>query len=73
MSKQKLMNTRQEQPRHTSEASHTHAARGATDHSETSREQVAALAYELWESHGRPDGTDVDDWLLAERRLRNRA
>lgn len=33
------------------------------------REQVAALAYELWESRGRPEGTDLEDWFRAERRL----
>jgi hypothetical protein len=33
------------------------------------REQVAAVAYELWESRGRPEGTDLEDWFRAERRL----
>ena len=33
------------------------------------REQVAALAYELWESRGRPEGTDLEDWFRAERCL----
>ena len=32
-------------------------------------EQVAALAYELSESRGGPEGTDLEDWLRAERRL----
>jgi hypothetical protein len=65
-----IINRRQEQPPHTSEASRAHEGQGEIDPSEeTGREQVAALAYELWESHGRPEGTDLEDWLQAERRL----
>jgi hypothetical protein len=70
MSKKTIINRRQEQPPHTSEASRTHEGHGEIDPSEeTGREQVAALAYELWESHGRPEGTDLEDWFQAERRL----
>jgi len=36
---------------------------------EPAPEQVALLAYELWESRGRPQGTDLEDWFQAERRL----
>lgn len=35
--------------------------------------QIALLAYDLWESRGRPEGTDLEDWLQAENRLRSRA
>lgn len=31
---------------------------------------VAARAYEIYESKGRIDGGDVDDWLQAERDLK---
>ena len=37
--------------------------------STTQREQVAKLAYELWERSGRPAGTATRDWLLAEELL----
>ncbi len=33
-------------------------------------EQVAKLAYELWERNGRPMGTAMRDWLQAERMMR---
>ena len=32
-------------------------------------EQVAKLAYEIWERNGRPTGTARSDWLLAEQFL----
>ncbi len=34
-----------------------------------SRDEIARLAYHLYEMHGRRDGHDVDDWLSAEREL----
>ena len=37
---------------------------------EPTREEIAALAYSYWESRGRAHGWDVQDWLLAERILR---
>ncbi|HEX8204054.1 MAG TPA: DUF2934 domain-containing protein [Isosphaeraceae bacterium] len=37
---------------------------------EISSEQIAVRAYEIWIAHGRPEGTDVADWLEAERQLR---
>jgi hypothetical protein len=33
------------------------------------REQIAALAYAIWEDRGRPAGSDVDCWIEAEREL----
>jgi hypothetical protein len=30
---------------------------------------VALRAYEIYESRGRADGADLDDWLQAEREL----
>lgn len=33
---------------------------------EEDRERIRRLAYDLYEKRGRVDGSDVDDWLLAE-------
>jgi DUF2934 family protein len=33
------------------------------------RDEVARLAYEFYETRGRRDGQDVDDWLAAEQQL----
>lgn len=35
-------------------------------------EQIARLAYQLWEQGGRPDGCDLKFWLEAELQLRSR-
>ena len=32
-------------------------------------EQIAALAHEIWQERGSPEGSDVDIWLEAERQL----
>ena len=34
-----------------------------------SREEIARLAYHFYETRGRQNGEDVDDWLSAEREL----
>jgi len=34
-----------------------------------SKNEIAKLAYELYEARGRVDGYDVDDWLEAEWEL----
>jgi hypothetical protein len=34
-----------------------------------SHDEIARLAYYLYETRGRRDGRDVDDWLSAEREL----
>lgn len=33
-------------------------------------EEIRERAYELWERHHRPDGFEIEFWLLAERELR---
>jgi len=38
--------------------------------SQPSDGEIAALAYELWERRGRPQGDGREDWLEAERQLR---
>ena len=34
-----------------------------------SQDEIARLAYHFYETRGRRDGHDVDDWLSAEREL----
>jgi hypothetical protein len=34
-----------------------------------SRDEIARLAYHFYETRGRRDGQDLDDWLSAEREL----
>lgn len=34
-----------------------------------SHDEIAKLAYSFYESRGRRDGRDVDDWLRAEKQL----
>jgi hypothetical protein len=34
---------------------------------------IAALAYELWQSRGCPDGSPEEDWFRAAQQLRSRA
>jgi hypothetical protein len=69
-------------PKRTSEgrAQQTPAAREAqtttTSSAERPRpgaERIAVRAYEIWESHGRPSGTDRENWFEAERQLRAEA
>lgn len=37
----------------------------------TNRDQIASLAYKLWERGGRKSGRDLEYWLLAEKLLLN--
>ena len=39
------------------------------DNDRPSRDEIARLAYHFYETRGRRDGRDVDDWLSAEREL----
>jgi hypothetical protein len=32
-------------------------------------EEIAAIAYSIWEKEGRPEGRDVEHWLAAEIQL----
>ena len=37
-------------------------------------EEIARVAYSYWETRGREDGHDMEDWLLAEQEvIRSRA
>ena len=40
---------------------------GGRDH--PTRDEIARLAYQFFETRGGRDGHDVDDWLVAEREL----
>jgi Protein of unknown function (DUF2934) len=42
------------------------------DHRPPTKDEVAQRAYELFVSRGRTDGRDVEDWLEAERQLKQR-
>ena len=35
-----------------------------------SLDEIRERAYELWERHHRPEGFEIEFWLLAERELR---
>jgi hypothetical protein len=37
---------------------------------ENTTNQISALAYELWEKEGHPEGQALDHWLRAESQLR---
>ena len=34
-----------------------------------SRDEIARLAYRIYETRGRRDGQDLEDWLAAEQQL----
>jgi len=45
-----------------------------TDISEQrSSQDIAALAYELWQARGCPYGSPEEDWFIAERQLQGRS
>jgi hypothetical protein len=46
------------------------AAAGTAGAFELSRDEVARRAYEIYCGRGRTNGSDIDDWLEAERQLR---
>lgn len=40
-----------------------------TSHHQPSHDQIALLAYQMWEERGRPEGSPEDDWFRAEKQL----
>lgn len=34
-----------------------------------SEAEIARVAYEIWEEEGRPEGRDLEHWMLARKRL----
>jgi hypothetical protein len=45
----------------------------STDAAAVDHDAIAAEAYALWAARGQRDGSDMEDWLEAERRLRQGA
>ena len=43
-----------------------------TGNAPTQRE-IAALAYQIWEKHGRPHGSHEHDWFEAEHKLKTKS
>ena len=44
--------------------------RGAAKKAKVGPQEVARVAYQLYEQRGREDGHDLEDWLKAEATLR---
>jgi hypothetical protein len=42
----------------------------AVPRSELTSDVIAARAYTIWEQKGRPQGSDLENWLLAESQLK---
>jgi hypothetical protein len=42
---------------------------GEEQQNENFHEDIARLAYAIWQDRGCPHGSDVEDWLEAERQL----
>jgi len=53
-----------------SEVSSSNQARTAVPDSTASRETIARLAYSYWEARGYVGGSAEEDWLRAEREIR---
>jgi hypothetical protein len=43
--------------------------KASRNESSPTHEEIAALAYSLWEARGCPEGSPDEDWLNAERAL----
>ena len=48
------------------------AADAAALDRDCSQDQVAVLAYQMWQARGCPIGSDQEDWFRAEDELKNR-
>lgn len=68
MSRQALEHS-QKAYEHTQETLHSASRQGVTTFG---HEDIATLAYELWERRGRPFGSPDEDWFQAARQLRAR-
>ena len=51
---------------------HNQAGRELTALDDLGEEYIAALAYELWQARGCPDGSPDEDWYQAVEILRSR-
>ncbi len=52
---------------------HSHAAAAAHSIAKFGHDDIAALAYELWQARGCPHGSAQEDWFQAAQQLRTRA
>jgi hypothetical protein len=52
---------------------HTQAATNGHGIVAFGHEDIATLAYHLWQARGCPDGTSQEDWFHAAEQLRSRA
>ncbi len=54
---------------------HRHTQTSATGHGVATfgHDEIAALAYELWQARGCPAGSPEEDWFHAAEQLRSRA
>ena len=52
---------------------HTQAPAGSHGIAAFGHDEIAALAYELWQARGCPDGSPQEDWFNASEQLRSRS
>lgn len=52
---------------------HTQAATNGHGIVRFGHDEIAALAYDLWQARGCPDGTSQEDWFRAAEELRSQA
>jgi hypothetical protein len=45
----------------------------ASTENHATHEEIATLAYSLWQARGYPEGTPDEDWLNAEKALKAKA
>jgi hypothetical protein len=50
----------------------THTQGAPNGHSAATHEELAILAYELWEARGHPEGSAEEDWFQAAQRIQVR-
>jgi hypothetical protein len=55
----------------TDDTAPAHDMRDTTRAAAVTHDEIARLAYELYERRGGEHGRDLDDWLLAESELRD--
>ena len=58
-----------------SQVAHHHTQATATEHGVQSfgHDDIAVLAYQLWQARGCPEGSSHEDWFRAAEQLRSRA
>jgi hypothetical protein len=53
-----------------SETAHQHTVQAHEGVTSFGHDQIAARAYEIWQSRGRPEGSAEEDWFQAAKELR---